>query len=208
MPSASMKGLTSSRRWRAETWPLMTQNREPPSSSSTKRFGTMRVVWRCSPGWPERRCSLKRAAIQPSLGASVYTIDSKAIAALPGGDNLQLNQVVLQSPGVAQDSFGQLHVRGEHNGLQFRLNGVILPEGLSVFSQDFQVLCRPRINHLEPLVQIGDEHASALAGKRCRDALAVTGGRDLTDDLRFDRFKQRLAVSDQQTGGQRVVFCL
>jgi outer membrane receptor for ferrienterochelin and colicins len=81
------------------------------------------------------RLNAARAAIQPSLGASVYTIDAKAIAALPGGDNLQLNQVVLQSPGVAQDSFGQLHVRGEHNGLQFRLNGVILPEGLSVFSQ-------------------------------------------------------------------------
>ncbi len=82
-----------------------------------------------------KRLNAARAAIQPALGASVYTIDSKAIAALPGGDNLQLNQVVLQSPGVAQDSFGQLHVRGEHNGLQFRLNGVILPEGLSVFSQ-------------------------------------------------------------------------
>ncbi len=82
-----------------------------------------------------RRLNAARAAIQPALGASVYTIDAKAIAALPGGDNLQLNQVVLQSPGVAQDSFGQLHVRGEHNGLQFRLNGVILPEGLSVFSQ-------------------------------------------------------------------------
>jgi outer membrane receptor for ferrienterochelin and colicins len=82
-----------------------------------------------------QRLNAARAAIQPALGASVYTIDSKAIAALPGGDNLQLNQVVLQSPGVAQDSFGQLHVRGEHNGLQFRLNGVILPEGLSVFSQ-------------------------------------------------------------------------
>ena len=82
-----------------------------------------------------RRLNAARAAIQPALGASVYTIDSKAIAALPGGDNLELNQVVLQSPGVAQDSFGQLHVRGEHNGLQFRLNGIILPEGLSVFSQ-------------------------------------------------------------------------
>ena len=82
-----------------------------------------------------QRLNAARAAIQPALGASVYTIDAKAIAALPGGDNLQLNQVVLQSPGVAQDSFGQLHVRGEHNGLQFRLNGVILPEGLSVFSQ-------------------------------------------------------------------------
>ena len=43
--------------------------------------------------------------------------------------------MILQAPGVAQDSYGQLHVRGEHNGLQFRLNGVILPEGLSVFSQ-------------------------------------------------------------------------
>ena len=82
-----------------------------------------------------RRLNAARASIQPALGASVYTIDSKAIAALPGGENLELNQIVLQSPGVAQDSFGQLHVRGEHNGLQFRLNGIILPEGLSVFSQ-------------------------------------------------------------------------
>ncbi len=82
-----------------------------------------------------RRLNAARAAIEPQLGASVYTVDKAAIAALPGGDNLGLNQVVLQSPGVAQDSFGQLHVRGEHNGLQFRLNGVILPEGLSVFSQ-------------------------------------------------------------------------
>jgi hypothetical protein len=82
-----------------------------------------------------RRLNEARASIQPQLGASVYTIDSKAIQAMPGGDDVALNQVVLQSPGVAQDSFGQLHVRGEHNGLQFRLNGVILPEGLSVFSQ-------------------------------------------------------------------------
>jgi hypothetical protein len=36
---------------------------------------------------------------------------------------------------VVQDSFGQLHVRGDHNDLQYRLNGVILPEGISVFSQ-------------------------------------------------------------------------
>jgi outer membrane receptor for ferrienterochelin and colicins len=46
-----------------------------------------------------------------------------------------LNQVVMQAPDVAQDSFGQFHVRGEHNGLQYRLNGIILPEGISVFGQ-------------------------------------------------------------------------
>jgi len=36
---------------------------------------------------------------------------------------------------VVQDSFGQFHVRGDHNDLQYRLNGIILPEGISVFGQ-------------------------------------------------------------------------
>ncbi|MGH8141269.1 MAG: TonB-dependent receptor [Steroidobacteraceae bacterium] len=54
---------------------------------------------------------------------------------MPGGSNVQLNQVLLQAPDVVQDSFGQLHVRGDHNDLQYRLNGIILPEGTSVFSQ-------------------------------------------------------------------------
>ena len=81
------------------------------------------------------RLNEARATIQPQLGASVYTISAKAIESLPGGANTALNQVILQAPGVAQDSFGQLHVRGEHNGLQDRLDGVILPEGLSVFGQ-------------------------------------------------------------------------
>ena len=76
-----------------------------------------------------------RIGIQPQVGASTYTITDANIQAQPGGDNNLLNQVVLQAPGVAQDSFGQLHVRGEHNGLQYRLNGIILPEGISVFGQ-------------------------------------------------------------------------
>ncbi len=76
-----------------------------------------------------------RNGIQTQLGASTYTITSKDIDKQPGGDNSLLNQVVLQAPGVAQDSFGQLHVRGEHNGLQYRLNGIIIPEGISVFGQ-------------------------------------------------------------------------
>jgi outer membrane receptor protein involved in Fe transport len=82
-----------------------------------------------------RRLNDARTGIQTQLGASVYTIDAAAIAAMPGGDNSLLNQVVLQAPEVAQDSFGQFHVRGEHNGLQYRLNGIILPEGISVFGQ-------------------------------------------------------------------------
>ncbi|MGC9955232.1 MAG: TonB-dependent receptor [Rhizomicrobium sp.] len=76
-----------------------------------------------------------RSGIQTQLGASTYSITAEDIKAEPGGDNTLLNQVILQAPGVAQDSFGQLHIRGEHNGLQYRLNGIILPEGISVFGQ-------------------------------------------------------------------------
>ena len=82
-----------------------------------------------------QRLDAARQSIQPSLGASTYTVTDPAIEALPGGDNQPLNQVILQAPGVVQDSFGQLHIRGDHDNLQYRLNGVILPEGLSVFGQ-------------------------------------------------------------------------
>jgi outer membrane receptor protein involved in Fe transport len=76
-----------------------------------------------------------RNGIQTQTGASTFTVTAKDIQNQPGGDNAALNSVVLQMPGVAQDSFGQLHIRGEHNGLQYRLNGIILPEGISGFGQ-------------------------------------------------------------------------
>jgi outer membrane receptor for ferrienterochelin and colicins len=82
-----------------------------------------------------QRLDAERAGIETQTGASTYTIDSAEINAEPGGENVQLNQVLLQAPDVVQDSFGQLHVRGDHNDLQYRLNGIILPEGISVFSQ-------------------------------------------------------------------------
>jgi outer membrane receptor for ferrienterochelin and colicins len=82
-----------------------------------------------------QRLDAARDSIQPQVGASTYKFNAQTIETLPAGENTPLNQVILQAPGVAQDSFGQLHIRGEHNGLQYRLNGVILPEGLSVFSQ-------------------------------------------------------------------------
>jgi outer membrane receptor for ferrienterochelin and colicins len=102
----------------------------PPATGATDSSDTVATVIVTA-----KRLDRARDTIQPQTGASTYAITSQAIQALPGGDNTALNQVVLQAPGVAQDSFGQLHIRGEHNGLQYRLNGVILPEGLSVFGQ-------------------------------------------------------------------------
>jgi outer membrane receptor protein involved in Fe transport len=82
-----------------------------------------------------KQLDIARQQIQPSLGATTYNFSPQALQDIPQGDNAPLNQVLLQAPGVAQDSFGQIHLRGEHANVQYRLNGVELPEGLSVFGQ-------------------------------------------------------------------------
>jgi len=82
-----------------------------------------------------RRLDAARATVEPSLGASTYSLSSRVVDALPGGANVSLSQVLLQAPGVVQDSFGQIHIRDDHGNLQYRLNNVIIPEGLSVFGQ-------------------------------------------------------------------------
>lgn len=82
-----------------------------------------------------KRLDLARQQIQPALGATTYNFSPDALQNVPQGQSAPLNQVLLQAPGTAQDSFGQIHLRGEHANVQYRLNGVELPEGLSVFGQ-------------------------------------------------------------------------
>src|SRR5271165_909280 len=85
-----------------------------------------------------KQLDIARSEIQPSLGATVYDFSRQAIETQPQGDNQPFNRLLLQAPGVAQDSFGQLHVRNDHANLQFRINGVELPEGINVFGQALQ----------------------------------------------------------------------
>jgi outer membrane receptor protein involved in Fe transport len=82
-----------------------------------------------------RQLDIARQQIQPSLGATTYNFSPQSLQDVPQGANAPLNQILLQAPGVAQDSFGQIHLRGEHANVQYRINGVELPEGLSVFGQ-------------------------------------------------------------------------
>jgi len=76
-----------------------------------------------------------RDDILPRLGATSFVIDSEQIQNLPQGADAPFNQVLLRAPGVAEDSAanGDLHVRGEHANLQYRINNVLLPEGISGF---------------------------------------------------------------------------
>jgi outer membrane receptor protein involved in Fe transport len=76
-----------------------------------------------------------RGAILPELGATSFVMDQQQIQNLPQGADAPFSQVLLRAPGVAEDSSanGDLHVRGEHANLQYRINDVLLPEGLSGF---------------------------------------------------------------------------
>ncbi len=77
-----------------------------------------------------------REGIVPALGATEFHISALQIAAQSLGPNAAFNQVLLRAPGMAQDSYGQLHLRGEHANLQYRINDVLLPEGISGFGQE------------------------------------------------------------------------
>jgi outer membrane receptor protein involved in Fe transport len=76
-----------------------------------------------------------RNSIMPETGSSIYRLNQDDIGGMPQGDATPLNQVLLRAPGVAQDSFGQLHVRGDHANLQYRVNDVIIPESIAGFGQ-------------------------------------------------------------------------
>ena len=80
-----------------------------------------------------QRLDAARNDISPSLGASTTTLDRRVIEGLPQGPSASLNSLLFQTPGVAVDSFGEIHLRGEHRGLQYRLNGITLPEGVAGF---------------------------------------------------------------------------
>src|SRR5215469_7011170 len=77
-----------------------------------------------------------RDQIVPDLGATKYSIGQTQIQSQAQGDNASFNQVILRAPGVAQDSYGQLHVRDEHANLQYRIDDVLIPEGIAGFGQE------------------------------------------------------------------------
>jgi hypothetical protein len=91
------------------------------------------------------RLNAERSEIETQTGASTTTVGSAAITAMPGGSNVQLNPGAFAGAGRGTGLLrAALHVRGDHNDLQYRLNGIILPEGASASS------ARPSIRASSP----------------------------------------------------------
>ncbi len=76
-----------------------------------------------------------RNNIYTTVGANSDTISKEDIQKLPQGANTPLDKVLLQLPGVSQDSAasGNLHIRNEHGNVAYRINGIMLPDGVSGF---------------------------------------------------------------------------
>jgi hypothetical protein len=99
---------------------------ESGSSTNVTNLGNITVVGKLDQA---------RNQIIPDLGATAHTFSKEQIQNLSQGGNAPFNQVILRAPGVAADSAanGDLHVRGEHANLQYRINDVLLPEGITGF---------------------------------------------------------------------------
>jgi len=78
-----------------------------------------------------------RVELSPKIGTTIYSIDKHMVDMLGQGDSTPFNEVLLRLPGVAQDSkaSGGLHVRDDHGNVQYRINGVQLPESITGFGQ-------------------------------------------------------------------------
>jgi outer membrane receptor protein involved in Fe transport len=83
------------------------------------------------------RLKSARVELSPKVGTTIYTVDKKMIDMLGQGDDTPFNEVLLRLPGVAQDSkaSGSLHIRDDHGNVQYRVNGIQLPEGITGFGQ-------------------------------------------------------------------------
>src|ERR1700704_4563778 len=80
--------------------PALAENPAPPADPAASQI-TLETVEVIS-----EKLDIARLQIQPSLGASTYYFGPEALETIPQGENAPLNQVILQMPAVAQDSFG------------------------------------------------------------------------------------------------------
>ncbi len=119
------------------------KNKPKPHPAPARQAATAPVV---APLTPAEQLAVKsnafdqsRSNLYTTIGTTSNTISHDTIDALPQGTNATVEKVLLQAPGVSQDSAasGLLHVRNDHANVQFRINGVMLPDGVTGFGSIF-----------------------------------------------------------------------
>jgi outer membrane receptor protein involved in Fe transport len=137
-----------------ETTHAQTQLPEVVVSASKQKAKPQRARVRAptvvTPATPAQQLNAKansfdqaRSGLYTTIGTTSDALSHDTIDILPQGANAPVEKILLQTPGVSQDSAasGLLHVRNDHANVQFRINGVMLPDGVtgfgSIFDADF-----------------------------------------------------------------------
>ena len=82
-----------------------------------------------------KKLDKSRTNLSPKTYGTSYNFQRENIDNLPRGQASSINEILLRAPGVTQDSYGQVHVRNDHSNIQYRINDVIIPEGITGFGQ-------------------------------------------------------------------------
>ncbi len=77
-----------------------------------------------------------RSNLYTTVGTTSAAMSHENIQNLPQGTDQPVEKVLLQYPGVTQDSAtnGSIHIRNEYGNVQIRINGIQMPDGVTGFS--------------------------------------------------------------------------
>ncbi|MEX0829752.1 MAG: TonB-dependent receptor [Nitrospirales bacterium] len=106
--------------------------------------------------------------IQHHASSETFVVSRKDIEELPRGNNAELHDVLLTLPSAVNGGLGQVHIRQEHAGLQFRIDGVPIPDTVSSVFSD---VLSPRTWERADIILGGPE---AQFGNRTTAVLDVT----------------------------------
>lgn len=71
------------------------------------------------------------APIQYKVSSETYAVSRREIEELPRGNNNELHDILLTIPSAAYGALKQVHIRQDHANLQFRIDGVPIPDTVS-----------------------------------------------------------------------------
>src|ERR1700742_2685436 len=108
----------------------------PTQSTTTSQQRPQQTPEQVVAGTNNQLDDARRAMLAPT-GAGSYEMSQQFLESLPQSTNTTLDRALLQAPGVSQDTAasGDLPVRNEHANLQYRINGIMLPDGVGAFGQ-------------------------------------------------------------------------
>jgi outer membrane receptor protein involved in Fe transport len=69
--------------------------------------------------------------LQYKSSSETYTLSRKDIEAIPRGNNIDLNDLLATVPSAVQQPLGQISIRQDHANIQFRIDGVPIPDTVS-----------------------------------------------------------------------------